>query len=313
MPAKSTAREPADEHLNLFNTSAFIDVNLRAGARRLRIDHVDPSARLIGSLVGVVDGGEFVSGYSAPFGGVDLVRPSETSSNAIALVQHALDVLRVEGVRRVVIRSRPQSHARSVVAAEFALLSTGFSVSSVELNHSIDISRFPTAAAYVDSLQSPGRWRLNRSLAGGCEFAEAVTGEEWEAAYGVLAENRRLKGRHLQLSLAYVLSLRERVPGRMVMFLGSQGGEPRAAALVYRVSPRCALVVYWGDLPTDHQRSPMNALAMHVVDWAIANRLSVVDLGPSTAQGIPDDGLEQFKRSILALPELRLTFQLLIP
>lgn len=309
MHGESAVAAGGDAHLNLFNTAEFLDATLSAGDRRLQVDHHDHTGRLIGSLVGVVTGSEFVSGYSAPFGGIDLVRDSEGSSSAIALVDHALSVLRDEGVRRVVIRSRPPSHGQSVAVAEFALLHAQFAISSAELSHSIDITRFPTTDAYIDSLKSAGRWRLKASLAGGWDFSAAATEEEWSMAYGVLETNRRIKGRRLQLSLSYIRMLRDRLPGRIVMFLGRAGTEAAAAALVYLVSPGCALVVYWGDQPTAHRRSPMNALAKHVVDWAIEKRLGVVDLGPSTAQGIPDDGLEQFKRSILAPAELRLTFQ----
>ncbi len=45
----------AAEHLALFNAEAFHALNLRAGQRVRRIDHV-ADGRLVGSLVGVVDG-----------------------------------------------------------------------------------------------------------------------------------------------------------------------------------------------------------------------------------------------------------------
>ena len=67
-----------DAHLSLFTTEAFNALNLAPGQRLRRLDHV-ADGRLVGSLVGVVEGDEFHSGHSAPFGGPDFVRDAETA------------------------------------------------------------------------------------------------------------------------------------------------------------------------------------------------------------------------------------------
>ncbi len=67
-----------DGHLTAFNSEAFNALNLAPGQRLRRVDHVS-DGRLVGSLVGVVEGDEFRSGHSAPFGGPDFVRDADRS------------------------------------------------------------------------------------------------------------------------------------------------------------------------------------------------------------------------------------------
>jgi hypothetical protein len=51
-------------------------------------------------------------------------------------------------------------------------------------------------------------------------------------------------------------------------------------------------------------------MAYHLTCASIAQRVAIVDLGISSVNGIPDDGLIQFKRSIGATTGLRIDFRL---
>jgi Acetyltransferase (GNAT) domain len=87
-----------------------------------------------------------------------------------------------------------------------------------------------------------------------------------------------------------------------------------AAALVYRVRPRRDLVVAWGDGEHDLERSPMNLLAYRLVESALSEGVRTLDLGISNEHEPgphgalePNAGLVQFKQSVLARIEPRLT------
>ena len=54
----------------------------------------------------------------------------------------------------------------------------------------------------------------------------------------------------------------------------------------------------------------MNVMAYHLVSAAIAQRVSVIDIGISSVDGVPDDGLIQFKRNIGGVTGLRLNLRL---
>ena len=70
--------------------------------------------------------------------------------------------------------------------------------------------------------------------------------------------------------------------------------------------PARELVVYWGDAGHELPRSPMNVLAHALVARSLDEGVRSLDIGPSSIDGVPDQGLIQFKRSIGAREDLRL-------
>lgn len=295
----------SEEHLALFSTEAFHGLNLTAGQSARRLDHVADD-RLVGSLVGVIDGATFRSGHSAPFGGPDFVREAETTRNVVEALTSAVARLDADGVERIELKARPAFYSGSEASVQFALLNLGFAVERCELNFHIELDGVGTPEDYINRLRSPARRALRHALDEPFAFAEATDDLTWARGYGVLAENRRAKGRRLALSLDYLHRAREAFPGRVRLFLMTHDGWPCAAALLYRVAPRRELVVYWGDAGHELPRSPMNLLALRLVETVLAEGAVTLDLGISSVDGVPDQGLIQFKRSVLARESLRL-------
>ena len=73
-------------HLALWNTTAFVGLRPGGAERRVAVDHRTDDGRLVGTWAGVIEGGVWVSGWSAPFGGIDLCRDHETVGEVMALV-----------------------------------------------------------------------------------------------------------------------------------------------------------------------------------------------------------------------------------
>jgi hypothetical protein len=293
------------DHLLLFNRDDFHALNLRPGQRAVRIDHHD-EGRLVGSLVGVRDGDVVTCGHSAPFGGPDLVRDAETASNVVALLGRAVEELDADGVRTIRVRCRPAFLSGSETTVQFALLNLGFRVEACELGFHIDLEPLDGIDAYVAGLRSPARRALRHGLAEPFALREAEDGDLWDAGYALLAVNRAAKGRRLALDAGYVRAARDAFPGKVRMAVLEHAGRPCAAALTYRLLPARELVVYWGDADHALPRSPMNVLAHALVERALGEGVRSLDIGPSSIDGVPDQGLIQFKRSIGAREDLRL-------
>jgi hypothetical protein len=293
------------DHLLLFNLDDFHALNLRPGQRAVRIDHHD-EGRLVGSLVGVRDGDVVTCGHSAPFGGPDLVRDAETASNVVALLGRAVEELDEDGVRTIRVRCRPVFLSGSETTVQFALLNLGFRVEACELGFHIDLEPLDGIDAYVAGLRSPARRALRHGLAEPFALREAEDGDLWDAGYALLAANRAAKGRRLALDAGYVRAARDAFPGKVRMAVLEHAARPCAAALTYRVLPGRELVVYWGDADHALPRSPMNVLAHALVERALGEGVRSLDIGPSSIDGVPDQGLIQFKRSIGAREDLRL-------
>jgi hypothetical protein len=304
--ARSDEASAPDDHLLLFNRPEFHHLNLGPGQCIVRLDHV-AEGRLVGSLTGVVDGCELVSGHSAPFGGPDFVKGSVTATAVLAAARDFVDQAATRfGVRTVRIKAKPSLYGPTEEAVQFALFNLGFEVEACELNHHIDLTGLDGVDGYVRRLKPPARRALKHAAGEPFALREAPGDEAWAQGYAILDRNRRSKDRRLKLSLDYVLRIRDTFPGRIRMYLLDHGGQACAAALVYRVKPGRDLVVYWGDADHDLPRSPMNVLVRDLVGVAVAAGTQSLDIGISSVEGVPDQGLIQFKESVGARPRLRL-------
>jgi len=295
----------------LFNDARFHALNLAEGERSVTVAH-EQDGRLVGTLAGVAGDGAFTSGHSAPFGGPDFARDRETVAAVEAAIAGMVAGLEGEGVGTMRVRAKPPSSTPNEPLVTFALLNAGFAVERCDLNHHIDLRGLTGAEDYLAALRSPGRRALRHAEGEPFSFAEAAPDDEaaWERGYGVLEANRAARGRRLSLGLDYVRRARDAFPGRVRLHELAHAGAPCAAALVYRVHPRHELVVSWGDADHALERSPMNLLALRVVERAIADGADLLDLGTSTLPGDPplraDEGLARFKGSVGAQAEPRL-------
>lgn len=260
----------------------------------------------MGSFSGVIEGTSLVSGFRAPFGGIDLVRDWEPPEQIILLVEGAVHALREQRITTVRVRCKPASWSAGEVVVQQTLLQAGFGIEMAELNFTIDLRHTTSPDAYRAGLKKEARKALAKAEAFGLSFAPLESDDDWRTAFDLLARNRAAKGRPMNLTYEYVQRARETFPDRITMV--GLGTHPMvAAALIYRVAPGRDVVVRWGDevghgLPS----SPMYVLAANVVDLALAGGVTTVDLGIATEAGVPNHGLIQFKRAIGAAGELRL-------
>jgi hypothetical protein len=302
--------------MTLFNDDTFHALNITGEQRVIHTEARDEEGRTVGSLGGVLEGDAFTSGFSAPFGGIDLTRERETPANVALVVEDAVAQLRAAGARRLRIKLPPACYGESEPLVQFTLLNRGFQVERCELNQHIDLESLPDSDAYLERLKSPARRALRKLLLDSdLRLCPAETEREWDRAYATLVTNRAAKGRSLSLSREYLERARTSLGTQTVRMYELLAGERAiAAALVYRVRPQRDLVVAWGDGEHGLERSPMNLLAYRLVERALAEGSSTLDLGisnehESSPDGAlpPNDGLVQFKQSVLAKIQPRLT------
>ena len=306
-PLPAPARQ---DHLLLFNRDAYHDLRCpeeRVGLRVLRHDRLDAGGRLVGSIVAVLDEATGIAtcGHHAPFAGPDIVRGSEPVAEIQALVAEACAAFQAAGARRLVVRLRPMSWGPAEPSVLYALLQARFAVEESALSFAIDASGGP--GAYVARLRSPARRALAHAAAAPYAFSDVTDDDEaWLTAYEILRDNRVAKGRPMSLPLDYTFRLRDAFPGAVRMDLVRHAGTPVAAALRYRVLPDVDVVQYWGDHGHTLARSPMNPLVLHVVETSHSTGARLLDLGISSEDAWPNEGLIRFKRSVGASAEVRL-------
>ena len=292
----------------LYCDPRFHDLNAVPADRRWRHEHHD-RGRLVGVLDGVVTDGVLLSGHSAPFGGPDLGREDPPVEELLGLVTGALARLRADGIREVRIRARPPVYSAAEPLLEYVLLQLGFTVELCALNQHVDLRPLNAGVDPLSLLRERKRRYVRAALCRPYELVEVTGAEDLTACHGIIAANRAAHGWPAPLPRDYLERARRTFPDRVRLLLLRQGGQPVAAAVVYRVLDDVDQVVHWADAGHDLRHSPMNLLAHLVVTGSARTGARLLDLGPSSEKdGTPNPGLADFKRSIGAVPGTRKVF-----
>ncbi len=294
-----------DAHICLFNSEAYHRTNMRPDQSYVRIDHHE-EGRLVGTLAGVMDADTLDCGWHAPFGGVDLTGKAELAGRVAALVRTAIGEADRLGARRLRVRCRPAYSSEQESVGQYALLSQGFAVESVELSLGLTLSPPAGIEGYLAGLPRRARAVLRRNLATNLAWTPATRERDWAEGYDVFSVNKARLGAEMRYGLDQVLSLVERFPKRIRMHLLKDGPTSVAAAMVYRVLPGLDYVVAAGQIDHELPQSPMNLVLYRIVEDSLASGAEVVDLGVSSKDGQANDGLVQFKRHVGCAPALRL-------
>lgn len=115
-------------------------------------------------------------------------------------------------------------------------------------------------------------------------------------AYDIIAANRKRKGYPLRMSWEQV----SKTIKKMVhdIFVLELDGMCIAAAIIFKVTEDIYQVVYWGDIEGYAGQKPINYLSYHLYLYYLKQGKRILDIGPSTEEGIPNYGLCDFKESI---------------
>lgn len=145
---------------------------------------------------------------------------------------------------------------------------------------------------FQSQLDGNARNHLNRALRENFIFVKASLAD----AYAVISQNREERGYPLRMTLQQLIDTSKLIT--IDSFTLNLENRPVAAAIVYRLNQKIAQVIYWGHLGQYSELRPMNLLAREVFGHYHSLDYEIVDLGPSSSNGILDLGLATFKESL---------------
>lgn len=232
--------------------------------------------------------------YSAPFGVFEKLQNHvklEDIDNALQMLDlHA----REKGIVRIVFRVPPIFYDESFLSKlQNCLLRNAWKIDVCDLNYQFFIRDMD---AYMDSLQRNARKNLKNACKQEFVFWHCETDADKEAAYKVIAVNRSRKGYPLRMTYEQIyrtIQLTEHD-----FFLLREKEINVAAAVIFKVNQDVYQVIYWGDIDGYESKRPMNYLACKLYEFYVQKGIRVLDIGPSTEEGIPNYGLCDFKESV---------------
>ncbi len=260
--------------------------------------------RRIGIILGQ-RGKQLLSPFSSPFGGFSFNKTQRLEYINMA-VKTLQEYAKSNGVT-VRIALPPLFYSPQQLAETTNCLSRFGKLRHLELNYHFPVSAF---AQYGNIIERNARKNLHRSLEEDFEFLtiDSKDQDNIAKAYDVIRRNRTERGFPLRMTFQDVERTIQTV--RADFFLLKHNGNEIAAAQVFHVAQGIAQVIYWGDLREYSSLRPMNYLAYKLFEYYYKTGLKILDIGPSTEEGIPNYGLCDFKTSIGCIPSPKFVFEM---
>lgn len=275
----------------VYNSVKFAQLNSHKAARLHYIVFDDGGARM-GLILGE-RGDCMYSPFSAPFGGFTTNRAQQFEyfdKAVIALKEYGENMQ-----KHIAMTLPPDFYDQHQLPLMINALHRHAEILFVDVNYHFNINDF---ADYYSLIERNARKNLNRAMKEELIFNKVGKGDDngVARAYDVIRRNREEHGYPLRMSYEDVVRTIEIIPADF--FILSHNNADIAAAQVFHVADDICQVIYWGNLNNYSQMRPMNLFAFRIFEYYHKQGLRILDIGPSTEEGVPNYGLCNFKHSI---------------
>ncbi|MGL5777563.1 hypothetical protein [Cetobacterium sp.] len=117
-------------------------------------------------------------------------------------------------------------------------------------------------------------------------------------SYIVIKKNREERNFPLRMSEEHLEKIKMLKNAEVETFIvKNEVGDSLAAAIIFKVKEGKYQVVYWGNIKDESYKKPMAFLVENLLSY-YKEKAEILDIGPSSEEGIINFGLSQFKRNI---------------
>lgn len=242
--------------------------------------------------------------YSAPFC-IFEKKNVEISLEELEQTVKCLEKYCIENsLSRIIFRLPPSFYDETYISKiQNCLLRMEYEIVSMDLNYQFYLSKNKDIAE-----QMQRNAKKNLKIALGKEYSLEYCNDniKKKKAYDIISINRKQKGYPLRMSWQQVSDTI--INMKNDFWLLKLNDEYIASAVIFKVTDEVYQVIYWGDIHGYAEDKPMNYLAYKLYGYYAKKNMKVLDIGPSTEDGIPNYGLCKFKESIGCQVSNKLTF-----
>ena len=291
------------QDLNLFISIRFIDLNKKKVDKLVYLVN-DKNKASVGIVFGKKDN-ELLCPFSAPFGGFhyrhEKISPVIISDFLTDLKTYCT----TNEIKKIEIVLPPDIYGQSINAKLVnALIRNGFHMLLPELTNIGDLKAFNGEFTDYKSRKC-FRQAEKHSLI----FRVASTLEEKSGAYDIILKNRQWLKRPMSMTFKEVMDI-SKIWDVDFFFVTNDENKKLSAAIFYRAHKKIVQAIWWGDVEEGRGFRAMDFLCNHLWKYYKALEYEYIDLGISTEDGIPNDGLLRFKESLDAYTSLKFRFVL---
>lgn len=289
----------------LFLRSEFNALYAEKGFDLKQIDVIKGNNREL-SLIVSIKNSAAKSPVSAPFGGVTAHRDNLSLTTYISGINLIKNYLLGCGVNKLSVVLPPECYGQDTVAKQvIALNSADFTIKFTDISHALILD----GTSFDYRLKAIAKRSLKTAQRSNLLFAQCFTDAEKSAAYAVIKKNRLQRRYPLRLSLRQIQEVSKLAT--VDFFVVRRDDLAIAAAIVYRISPDVAQVVYWGNDIRYNEMCPTHFLASRLHEFYTGS-VTLLDIGPSSQCGIVNEGLCRFKESLGCRSSLKYTLECII-
>jgi len=298
----STYRRHFPVDSNPFISERFIELNRNKVDRIIRL--VDECGEPVIGLVAGIKDGILKSPFSAPFGGFHFRKENVYISEIDRFLQLLSDYATSRFFNRIEIIIPPDIYHQTFNAKIVnSLIRQGYKFNFPEITNWIDLERFDGVFTQKNSREYFRQAQRNNLV-----FSMAHNELDKGEIYNLICENRSKFGRPVYMTLDNIISTGEIWP--VEFFKVESEKNIIAAAIFYRNHSEICYAVYWGDNDEGRPLRAMDFLLLNLFTFYKEAGFRYMDLGISTENGIPNEGLLRFKESHEALSSIRYRFTL---
>jgi hypothetical protein len=178
----------------------------------------------------------------------------------------------------------------------------GYNMAKPEINNWVDLNSFNNI--FVERKANQGYREAIRNNLKCINVSDIKLKSE---AYDIIVKNRALFGRKTKVSFAELMDRSKIFPVDFFL-VKDRNEESLGSAVFYQGHPKIVQGIFWGDTLYGRQFRSMDILAMHCYQHYKKFGYEYIDLGISSEEGIPNEGLLRFKETHNAISSLRYTF-----
>lgn len=277
---------------HIFNSGAFSKLNESRFEKVYYLIFKDTKTRL-GIILGLRDQ-VLLSPFSATFGGFEFGNEDVKLYQIDSTLQSLFNWAKAKKYTGIKIIPPPFFYKEDfLVKVTNCMYRAGFETQNIELNYHFQTANL--SETYEADIWYNAKKNLKKANSFGLIF-EKLHANQGKLAYDIIAQNRSERGFPLRLTWEQLVNTMSVIP--MDFFLVKTATQTIGAAIVYHIAPSIVRIIYWGDLPQFSEYKTMNFLSYQLFKYYKEQGIKMIDIGHSTVDSVPNNGLCEFKESI---------------
>ncbi len=255
---------------------------------------------------------ELKSPYSSPFSLIYLKEQFKIIE-AILTIKGIKIFAKLKNINKIRFTLPPDIYNRELInTLAAAFVSEGFKVGEIILNNYFELNKFENMDQYIAKcVYKKKKNNYLMAIKNNLIFQE-INIENFERAYNVIKDNHEKMGYPVHISMEQMEDLISMKYMGIRVFVVTYENKDVAASFVFDVTKDISQVIYLGDIFEYRDLRAMDLLNAKLFEFYSSIGKKYLDIGPASEDGIINEGLAHFKKSIGCSTNTKLVLEYIV-